>query len=210
MKISGVVDSLADLQYVPVDSGDPTPFLGRVESQGSGGREPGVPLIRQHEDSIIGLDARNLLDWIGRETDHAAAMVFSNRDGRQLTVINANRLGIEQAVGADLVYYSPNYRAYVLVQYKMMSAGQGNRIDPSNWKFRPDKKFRDQLVRMRKVESSQLQGEDSGPDHDSYRLGRSLTYFKFCRHDTGLDAKTQLMKGSYISTEFVDVLLAST
>ncbi|MFC9470981.1 hypothetical protein ACFTS5_02230 [Nocardia sp. NPDC056952] len=210
MKISGVVDSLANLQNVPVDSGDPTPFLGRVESAGSGGRERGVPLIRQHEDSIIGLDARNVLDWVGRETEHAAAMVFSNRDGRQLTVINANRLGIEQAVGADLVYYSPSYRAYVLVQYKMMSAGQGSRIDPSNWRFRPDKQFRDQLVRMRNVESSQRQGDDCESAHDSYRLGQSLTYFKFCRHDTGLDAKTQLMKGSYVSTEFVDVLLAST
>ncbi|MGW5386524.1 hypothetical protein [Nocardia sp. NPDC003963] len=206
MRISGVVDSLGELQNVPVDDGDPMPFLGRVDSEGSSGSAHKVPRVWQHEDSIIGLDARHVLDWVGSETEHAAAMVFSNRDGRKLSVINANRLGIERAVGADLVYYSPHCHAYVLVQYKMM-APQGSRNRASNWIFRPDNQFRDQLTRMKNVETSQHDQSGSESGHQTYRLGQALTYFKFCRHDTGLDANTQLMKGSYASTAFVDMLL---
>lgn len=207
MKISGVVDSLSDLRHVSASDEDPTPFLGRIKPTGSNGGEQGALRIRQHEDSIIGVDARHVLDWIGNETGHAAAMVFRNRDGRRLTVINANRLGIERAVGADLVYYSPHCRAYVLVQYKMMSA-EGSRNKPSGWIFRPDDQFRDQLARMRNVEISQRGQEDTETGHTTYRLGKSLTYFKFCRHDAGLEANTQLMKGSYASTDFIDLILA--
>ncbi len=208
MKVSGVVDNLEELRSVPDDDSDPAPFLGRVlaaRRENSGGYVD-ASAIHQLEDSIIAADARQIFDWVGQQTDHAAAMVFTNANGRQLTVINANRLGIEAALGADLVYYNKHCRAYVLVQYKMLSA-EGSRVEMSNWRYRPDARFRAQLERMMRVENHQRQQDNSALGHLAYRLGPPLTYFKFCRHDAGLDSGTRLMTGSYVPTDYVKMLI---
>ncbi|MGW4848910.1 hypothetical protein [Nocardia brasiliensis] len=212
MKISGVVSNLDELRNVPDDENDPTPFLGRVLSARSGGDRDAQqvsPPIHQLEDSVIGVDARHVWDWIGRETGHAAAMVFENEDGRRLTVINANRLGIEAALGTDLVYYSGHCRSYVLVQYKMMSADGRSRTEATNWRYRPDKKFEAQLHRMMRIENHQRAQDHSALGHLAYRLGPPLTYFKFCRHDAGLDQRTNLITGSYVPTDYIKMLVES-
>ena len=174
------------------DHPDPeAPFLARV-----GG-------MHQLEDQVIGADARNFLDWIGTETSHAAAMTF--RSGpRSLTIVNANKAGLEKSTGADLIYYNLRTSSFVFVQYKMFEKST------EEWLYYPDPQFAKELDRLREIEKMAA-GEKADPDdHYSYRIGPPVTYFKFCRRDAGFEyLDVNLMKGYYVPAEYVDALMTS-
>lgn len=167
------------------------PFLARVAD------------AHQLEDQVINKDARNFLDWIGLETEHAAAMTFHSGQ-RALTVVNANKGPIETTTGADLVYYNHSNESLVLVQYKMME------LRSPEWVYYPDNQFELERQRLIAVEAIHQQSAYDSSDHLSYRLGAPVTYFKFCRRNAGFDVNDlKLMQGSYVPTEYVQSLMAS-
>ncbi|MDV6211878.1 hypothetical protein R3Q08_26815 [Rhodococcus erythropolis] len=190
LQIAGVEENVDALRIVSHDDED-APFLKRVKT------------VHQTEDMIINADARRFMDWIETQTEHAAVAEFKGRDGRRLTVVNANRNGVESATGADLVYYNHSCGGFVLVQYKMFKRKSAS----GEWVCRADELFLDEAQRMMEVEK--LYSATAGSDHLSYRLGSPATYFKFCRSDAAFDAETRLMNGLYVPTEYVKPLMAS-
>jgi hypothetical protein len=161
------------------------PFLARLNDP------------HQLEDHVIGSDARNFLSWIGRESKHAAAMTFSS-GRRSLTVVNANKAGLEKATGADLIYYNTRTDSFVLVQYKMFSRMK------SEWRYYPDNQFDEESKRLASIEALAGKTPRDIADHWTYRLGSPVTYFKFCRRDTPFEnSDTNLMKGNYIPAEYI-------
>jgi hypothetical protein len=174
------------------DHPDPeAPFLARV-----GG-------MHQLEDQVIGVDARNFLDWIGTETTHAAAMTF--RSGpRSLTIVNANKAGLEKSTGADLIYFNSRASSFVFVQYKMFEKST------KEWLYYPDSQFSKELGRLQDIEMIAAGESEDSDNHYSYRLGPPVTYFKFCRRDAGFEyLDVNLMKGYYVPAEYVDALMSS-
>ncbi|TWH41270.1 hypothetical protein L612_005200000040 [Rhodococcus rhodochrous J38] len=192
LQIAGLHDQANAFRRVSFEDED-APFLKRLNS------------VHQTEDSIINSDARRFSDWLERQVqpNHVSAVEFTGRDGRRLTVINANRTGIESAFGADLVYYNHRCSAFVLVQYKMFRK-EG---DPIEWVCRPDKLFNSETQKMLEIEKSF--SEIAVTDHLSYRFATPATYFKFCKGDAVLDRDTKLMKGIYVPTEYVQPLMSS-
>lgn len=168
-----------------------TPFL-------SGLRE-----LRVTEDTIIDYDAGVFGDWEAI-SEHLVGIVQFGQGDRRLTVVNANRTDIEKNLGVDLLYYSHNYEAYVLVQYKRLRKGE------ETWEFRPsqDRNFEPELQRMREIAEP---GEDDG-DPDEHRLGENFCFVKFCKPNTSATARTakgELSGGMYLPLDYLDKLLAT-
>jgi hypothetical protein len=146
-----------------------TPFLSGLEE------------LRVTEDAIIDHDAGVFGDWEPISEGLVGIVQFGQGD-RRLTVVNANRTDVERSLGVDLLYYSHNYEAYVLVQYKRLRKGN------EAWEFRPsqDQNFEPELQRMREIAEP---GEDDG-DPDEHRLGENFCFVKFCKPSTTATART--------------------
>jgi hypothetical protein len=163
----------------------------------------GLQELRVTEDAIIYYDAGVFGDW-EPISEHLVGIVQFEQGDRKLTVVNANRTDIEKNLGVDLLYYSHNYEAYVLVQYKRL------RKDGETWEFRPsqDRNFEPELQRMREIAAP---GEDDG-DPDEHRLGENFCFVKFCKPNTSATARTakgELSGGMYLPLDYLDKLLAT-
>lgn len=89
--------------------GDSPYFISRLED---------VPM---REDSQIVHDSINFPGMEGIRANVVGAVTLSNGD-ESLTIINCNRMPLEQTLGVDLIYYSHKFNSFVLVQYKRMTA----------------------------------------------------------------------------------------
>ena len=166
------------------DGNDDEPFL------------TGLSDFRIYEDPAIVNDTQVFGDWERIGTSPLGLVRFE-RAGKRLTIINANRLPIEEAVGCDLVYYTKDYDAYVLVQYKRL------RKEKTNWVYRPDKKFDSELARMREIAAP---GEDdSSPEQ--HRLGQNFCFVKLCRPATSNPFSGELAPGFYLPLDYLDKLV---
>lgn len=156
----------------------------------------------QLEDVVVAADARNFLGWAGHEGVHASAMTF-RRDGRALTVVNANKAPLERLLGADLIYYNHGIGAYVLVQYKMMSRST------DGWIYRPDEQLIAERERLRRVQVAHETGRPSEYDAQTYRLSEAITFFKFCKRSDVFDSSdSRMMPGYYVSDDYLGLHLS--
>lgn len=134
---------------------------------------PGMTGVAQREDIVRFTDGPHTLD-----------------------VMNVNATSIETATGVDLVYYSHDYRSFVLVQYKRMERDDGARI------ARVDPCLPDQLRRMVEFDDFARQPEDV--DHPGgFRLGRAATFTKFAYPVVSPGREADLTRGMYVPSEFL-------
>jgi hypothetical protein len=168
------------------DGDDAEPFL------------KGIAEFRAYEDPAIAKDTTVFGDWQFAGVSELGLARFT-RNGRRLTIINANRLPIEHTLGCDLLYYNMQYNAYVLVQYKRLSKERGG------WVFRPDGKFDDELGRMRDIAAP---GEDSG-DPDDHRFGENFSFVKFCQPSITSPFNGEMAAGYYLPLDYLDKLTAA-
>jgi hypothetical protein len=167
------------------------PFLSRLTSS------------HQLEDQVISADGRHFMKWLASETAHAAAISFQSGP-RHLTIVNANKAGLERATGADLIYYNHGTKSFVFVQYKMLERNS------REWVYYPDPQFGKELERLIKVEKKAAASVFDEADHLSYRIGPPVTYFKFCRRDARFDpTDASMLKGFYVPVPYVSPLMAS-
>lgn len=167
------------------------PFLSRLASS------------HQLEDQVISADSRHFMKWLVSETAHASAISFASGP-RRLTIVNANKAGLERATGADLIYYHHGVGSFVLVQYKMLERKS------REWVYYPDAQFAKELKRLDQVENLSASDSYDPKDHLSYRIGPPVTYFKFCRRNTTFDPNdASMLKGFYVPALYVEPLMAS-
>jgi hypothetical protein len=190
----GLVLSIAGMERAEILSGwtdNPrVPFL------------EGLAEFRVTEDNLIAHDAQVFGDW-DRLRSSIIGITSFHKGGRELIVVNANRTPIEQTLGVDLLYYTHDYEAYVLVQYKRLRKGS------KAWEFRPsgDRNFAPELARMRAIARP---GPDKGDPND-HRLGENFCFIKFCKPTTRLAAAAsgELSAGMYLPLDYFDKLVAS-
>jgi hypothetical protein len=156
----------------------------------------GLSDFRIYEDPAIVNDTQVFGDWQRIGTSPLGLVRFE-RAGKRLTIINANRLPIEEAVGCDLVYYARDFDAYVLVQYKRL------RKEAANWVYRPDRKFDSELARMREIAAPVE--DDSSPEQ--HRLGENFCFVKLCRPATSNPFSGELAPGFYLPLDYLDKLV---
>jgi hypothetical protein len=102
-------------------------------------------------------------------------------------------------LGCDLIYYTPDYNAHVLVQYKRL-AKPG--VGP--WEFRPssDANFEKELKRMRAI-AAPARVKDT-PEH--HRFGENFCFIKFCKATTNDPFSGELAPGMYLPLDYFDKL----
>jgi hypothetical protein len=154
----------------------------------------GLDHVVLREDPIIQHDLEVFGDWEIIRGDAVVGSVRFQRGNSRLTVLNVNRLPLEEALGVDLVYYHETYNAFVLVQYKRM-----NREREMGWIYRPDARHATEVERMHAI-------PDVPPDPVdalNYRLNFGACYFKLCESVSFDPSTTSLLPGMYLPLAYM-------
>jgi len=155
----------------------------------------GLPKARLREDQMLIHDMHSFPGFeLVRTTQHAAA-VFTN-DRVTLTVVMANRHGLEKQSGADLIYRNETYGSFVIVQYKAMEDESGTP------RFRlPNEQLTEELDRMDKL-WAELQKSLKDDLLAGYRLKENPFFLKLCPRIVFDPDDASLIKGMYIPLEY--------
>ena len=135
-----------------------------------GGKETALARINVVEDGVIEHDARRVpgYDLVG--SDMTGRAVFERGTDR-LEVYTANRRPLEKVLGVDLIYINITRQNVVMLQYKMLEPHD------SDWIYRPDKKLKEEIARMRRFATAHP------PGPNEYRLNPQVFYLKFVKRD---------------------------
>ena len=144
----------------------------------AGPGESALEQIRISEDSVIEHDARFVQGFELAASDLTGKAVFVNDKNEVLEVITANRRPLERVFGVDLIYVNAVMHNVVMIQYKMLEAER--RARKTDWIFRPDAQFREEVARMRRFATDQ----DAGLGE--YRINNEVFYLKFVKRDAAL------------------------
>lgn len=153
----------------------------------------GLQSLSLREDPIIQHDAGVFGDWDVLRGESVVGSTVFEQHGAKLTVLNVNRLPLEEALGVDLVYYHERYRAFVLVQYKRMKQERS-----LGWVYRPDANHQREVARMKTIPVAEPRPLDAW----SYRLNFGACFFKLCKSVTFDPHTTALLPGMYLPLEY--------
>jgi hypothetical protein len=155
----------------------------------------GLPKARLREDQMLLSDFQNFPGFETiRKMQHGAAVFSAN--GVTLTVVMANRLGLEEQTGADLIYRNETFGSFVIVQYKAMEDGH----DGSKFSL-PDKQLAKELTRMDEL-ARELQ--KCAPDDRlcGFRLTANPFFLKLCPRLIFDPDSAGLIHGMYIPLDY--------
>lgn len=169
---------------------DSAPFIKALEKSGA----------NVLEDRMIDND---LASFPGAQAmrRHMVGAVRIETDSGSLTILNANRTGIEHTLGVDLIYFHHIFNSFTLVQYKRMT---GNRHPI----YRPnaDASYHEEISRMRSFSSRADNDEEI--DLLSYRMESNPFFFKFCAAQrTGYWGR--MLQGMYIPLRLWETFIES-
>jgi hypothetical protein len=170
--------------------------------------ESSLGRLRLQEDTIIEHDARWIPGWHLSHSDLTGRAVFTRRE-EKLEVFTANKRPLEQLFGVDLIYFTVNHGAIVMVQYKMtepvkpnyqkkLSIGFFDFNEPieKEHTVKITRQFTDEISRMKKFD------RDLSPD-GPYRLNSCPFFFKFVRRNAAINSA-----GFMISLGHLEALMA--
>ena len=148
-----------------------------------------------YEDNVVSVDASQLPGFSAVASDVTGRAVFE-KGAERLIIYTANRLPLEEMLGVDLIYINETKGNIVMVQYKMLEE-ERQRDGSSDWRFRPDNQFREEVARMQ-IPASQ------GATMD-YRLNSSPFFFKFVKRRLMENSPTSFL----VSLDHLKQFLAS-
>lgn len=121
----------------------------------------------------------------------------------ELHIYNINREKVENATGADMIYYRPDIGSFVFVQYKMME-----RLSSGQWCYRPtDQNYTESIAKMRRARERLCGLIFPSPLQESgYRLSDEAFYFKLCENDPGAVKSDALTPGLLYGLRYWDLL----
>ncbi len=164
------------------------PFLARLKD------------VTSREDPQINHDFTAFPGMTIARRDVVSSVTLSD-EGEQITILNCNRQPLEETLGVDLIYYSHQFKSFVMVQYKRMVDDGGV---PA---YRPhsDENHAKEVKRMQATEEL-LQTLPIGTSDDTFcfRLSSDPFFMKLCeaRASVALDS-------GMITSEIVERVLSS-
>lgn len=140
------------------------------------------------------------------QATHYAARTFQNQNDPavRLTVFMANRLGLEEQTGADLIYYNETYRSFVMVQYKAMEDAD----ETHEFRWQNKDKFVEEIARMETL-FAELSKIPLDKEPDGFRFSSNPFFLKFCPRIVFNPDDKGLFKGIYVPLDLWKVLDAS-
>jgi len=162
----------------------------------------GLPSARLREDPMIINDLMQVPGFEQIKAMPYGAALFEG-EGVRLTVVLANRLPLEQQLGADLLYYNETFKSFVIIQYKAMDRSADGKAY-----FRiPDAQLTAELERM---DETLLQLAGCPPDNEphGFRLHQGPFYLKLCPRLVFNPDDMGLTKGMYLPLDYWRLLEA--
>lgn len=156
----------------------------------------GIPHYIREESAI----QHDLYNWSGIRASHIAGTSTFIEGDRQLDIIYTNRNDLEHTLGVDLIYYNEFYELFVLIQYKMMHEENDMVL------YRPDSQLQNELSRMDDFYTTQ-QINRTIQSHEEYRLNDDGFMFKLVPNKGLQPISGELIKGMYITREYMHFLL---
>lgn len=132
---------------------------------------------------------------------HLVGAVTISVDSGTLTIVNANRTGIERTLGVDLIYYHHSFKCFTMVQYKRMTGSTNPVYRPNS-----DASYHAELTRMRGFLKESA--ADIAQDPDAYRLGANPFFFKLCAAQQE-QHWSRMLPGMYIPLDLWERLVSS-
>lgn len=189
LRISGFSDR--DLPNWLADD-KPAPFLRGFDST----------VIR--EDVMAAHDAAVFGDWDNIKNYVVGAAEFT-KEGHKLTIMNVNRLSVEETLGVDLILYHHTYNSYVMIQYKRMLR------EGSDYVYRPnDKSYASEIGRMKKFLERIAEKHVGFLSPEEYRLNSEFFYFKLCPAELKDPLSTEMIRGMYLPLSYWESLYDSS
>jgi hypothetical protein len=163
------------------------------------------------------LDSEPLQEQDALRFDHAAfgALLtqgmrhaqFRSDGGAQVRVHIYDRKKLESWLGIDLLIYLELYRAYILVQYKMMKKGER---EDGGWYYLVDDHLRTQLSLMNNA-ATQMQSASMSPlPMGDWRLSEEVFFWKFCETTRRSDTEGSLVHGMTLPRPHLESFLQLT
>lgn len=169
----------------PSDDEPPTSYLDGLEG------------ARGLEDLMVISDLQRMPGFEQIRDFVNGSIVFEDGSTR-LTVTIANHFPLERQLGVDLIYFNERYRAFVMVQYKVMEQDSAE----SEPIFRvPNDQLALEIARMEK-HLKLLQGAVPNTNRDGFRLLENPFFLKFCPRLSFDPDDTGLIKGMYVPLSY--------
>jgi hypothetical protein len=121
---------------------------------------------------------------------------FEDDVGRRLTVINANRAGLEGTLGADLIYYNETYKAFVIIQYKAMEQIEHG----AAFRF-PNAQLTREIGRMTTI-LEDLKKRPRNNMRSGFRMMDNPFFIKLCPRVIFDPDDTSLIRGMYLPLDY--------
>ena len=151
------------------------------------------------EETTLQHDLWNF-DGFMLEKHEGGHSIFTLGD-RKLNILYTNRTALEKAIGIDLIYYNEKYDSFILVQYKLLKRETENDI----FLYRPDEQMKNELSRMNDFMLN-YKNDESIKSNKGYRLNDDGFIFKFVENKGIKIASSELMKGLYITREYMNFI----
>ena len=163
---------------------------------------------RTLEDDIIAYEMRHFPGWTAPK-ELRGGIVKLHRRGRrgepdhELTLINANRKGLEKSLGVDLIFHNGAFNSCVFVQYKRLEQ------IGITWSFDlNDAQFQKQLEAIRTFKKVHY-GEPRFTVPHEYRIGAESFFVKFVQDAIADPQSKSLFVGWYVPIEYIEMLRSS-
>src|SRR5262249_5249393 len=111
-----------------------------------------------------------------------------------------DRKPLESVLGIDLLIYMSLYKAYILIQYKMMESSDKLR---GKWSYSIDDHLRNQLAAMNRAAARFGRGASPVPVPD-WRLSEEVFFWRFCESTRLSDAEGSLVHGITLGRTHLD------
>lgn len=155
----------------------------------------GLPQARLREDQMVTHDLRTLPGYAAVKDAAFGAITFQS-DASRLTVVLANRLPLEEQLGADLIYFNETFKSFLMVQYKAMEDEDGRKL------FRlPNEQLDEEITRMDSI-ARQLEELHGVGGADGFRLSEQPFFLKLCPRIVFDPDNLGLTKGMYMPLDY--------
>jgi hypothetical protein len=154
------------------------------------------------EQDALRIDRTAFGALLGSGMKHAR---FSDSRGAQVRVHIYDKKPLESILGIDLLIYMPLYRAYILLQYKMMQK-QGSSAT-RDWQYSVDRQLRQQLTAMTRAAVVMQQTPPSPLPVGDWRLTEEVFFWKFCEPTRVSDSEGSLVHGITLSRTHMESFL---
>jgi len=181
------------LEIAGVDRGE---LLQWMPSEAPGSFLDGLPEAYVREDVMLLSDFSTMPGFRALEgATHVAVKTFVDpyNSRNRLRVVMANRLGLEEQTGADLIYYNETYRSFVMVQYKAMEKGR----DGPEFRWKAGDQLGDEISRMDRM-LAELEKVEADVDPDGFRFSGNPFFLKFCSRVVFNPDDKGLFSGMYL------------